>query len=286
MPQVKTEQDFELFPAGPATVQLVSVEEREMDKFDKSGKELRWLWNFKKDPASETECLTVFTRDRYGNSRATLTILLDMLVPGITKDEAGALDTNTLVGSWYETLVKHSASKNDANKLYAEASYFKPLDPLPVIPHGAAAQPNPAPPAVAPSSQPALPETGQESSADAPLTDTGDGRDCQRAFTTVDAAWAAGSAATFGSPRERAEVLMAGLIKEALDLGMDINALSLFGVNNWDDPLRSKNFTPQVEAAVRGAKNLGFIMDAAKQLKPLVTEAREAATHDIFADGQ
>ncbi len=130
MATLQVEKTRTLCPPGPATFALQEVEVIQMQSFDGSGQVERLLWRFvssKRDPEGAFYEVPVFTGYSYGNPKAKLTWLLDMLLPGITKREADNLDTETLVGRHYEGSVKHGTSERDPDKKVATFTYLRPL---------------------------------------------------------------------------------------------------------------------------------------------------------------
>lgn len=132
MPVIQTETSRNLCPAGPQIIELKEVKETELPDFnDPNLMQTRLIWRFETvgeaDEAGNPYEIAIFTGTRYGNSRAKLTWLLDMLVPGMTSAKAQALDTDTLIGNRYETQVKHVQGLKDPSKKFAECQYFRPL---------------------------------------------------------------------------------------------------------------------------------------------------------------
>jgi hypothetical protein len=129
--RVQVEAPRELHPIGLATFTLAAVETIQQPSFnDPTQMVERWIWRFqsdRKDEAGQPLEVAVFTGQKYGNSQARLTWLLDLMVPGITIAQAQALDTDELLGRRYEGSVKHEISTNDPNKRLATFSYLKPL---------------------------------------------------------------------------------------------------------------------------------------------------------------
>jgi hypothetical protein len=122
MPQVETEQ--ELIPAGEHILTLRSVDEKEMSKFGSKNENdttTRWIWKFTsqmRDDDDKPYTLVIYTNTRYGNSNASLTHLLDLLIPNCTKEIARSLNTDDILGNKYKARIKHVTG--DTGKMRAE----------------------------------------------------------------------------------------------------------------------------------------------------------------------
>lgn len=134
MPILNVSKPRTLHPTGLFTFTLAGVETIQMKSFDGTGVVDRLIWRFvsgKKDADGTFLEVPVFTGFSYGDPRAKLTWLLDMVRPGITKREADQLDTESLVGSRYEGQVKHATSEQDADKKISGFTYLRPVDAPP-----------------------------------------------------------------------------------------------------------------------------------------------------------
>jgi len=132
MPTVQIERPRTLCPAGLYTFALAEVNTVEMDAFNPlDGKVERWVWRFVSNRINPEDGLQyeipIFTGQAYGNPKAKLTWLLDMLLPGITKVQAANLDTDTLIGKTFDGSVKHAQSQKDPDKKIAEIQYLRPI---------------------------------------------------------------------------------------------------------------------------------------------------------------
>jgi hypothetical protein len=150
MPQLTVEKTRTLCPPGLHVFELKEVSTITMQSFDGTGQVERLLWRFvssKRDPEGAFFEVPVFTGYSYGNPKAKLTWLLDMLRPGISKREADNLDTDRLVGERYEGSVKHATSERDPDKKVATFAYLRPVDAPPdpfVDDNTGAVEPEPA----------------------------------------------------------------------------------------------------------------------------------------------
>jgi hypothetical protein len=129
MPVVQTERPRTLCPPGLYEVVLAEVTTQMMPAFSGDGEVERWLWRFvtnKRDENGQYIEIPVFTGGVYGNSRAKLTWLLDMIRPGITKAQADRLNTDDLIGSHFEAQVKHEQSVRDPETKVATFAYIRP----------------------------------------------------------------------------------------------------------------------------------------------------------------
>jgi hypothetical protein len=99
-------------PAGDHLLCLVSVEEKYMPSFNDPKQEtLRWVWQFKAkatDPETGDRYeYRVYTGPTYGDSRATLTILLDQICPDWTDEQKQNVNTDELLNTYYKAKIRH-----------------------------------------------------------------------------------------------------------------------------------------------------------------------------------
>lgn len=132
MPAIEVERPRTLCPAGLYTFKLAEIKTVQMDAFNpEDGKVNRWVWRFVSNRINpEDGCqfeIGVVTGMQYGNGRAKLTWLLDMLVPGFTKAQAATFDTDSLIGKTFDGSVKHAQSQKDPDKKIAEIQYLRPI---------------------------------------------------------------------------------------------------------------------------------------------------------------
>src|SRR5207253_2755618 len=130
MPVVQTERPRTLCAPGIYEVVLADVTTQMMPAFSGDGEVERWLWRFvtnKQDENGQYIEVPIFTGGVYGNSRAKLTWLLDMLIPGITKQQADRLNTDDLIGMRFEGSVKHEQSVKDPETKIATFAYLRPV---------------------------------------------------------------------------------------------------------------------------------------------------------------
>ncbi|MBA2704623.1 MAG: hypothetical protein H0U60_12330 [Blastocatellia bacterium] len=132
MPVVSTTKDRPLCPAGPHLLKLMDVESKLMPGFETTVESENWIWQFHTKKVAEDGSpyeVTVFTRTHYGPARAKLTWLLDMMVPGITPEQAEGLDTDALIGQSFKAQIKHSKGIKDPTRTFAEVVFLEPLTP-------------------------------------------------------------------------------------------------------------------------------------------------------------
>ncbi len=144
MPMIELEKKFErgpLIPKGEHVLKLVSVEKRRITSTfskEEDGKADKFIWEFhaaQKDDNGKPFTYTVFTGVRYGNNKAGLTDLLNQMIPDITEETAAELDTEDLVGTKYNTQIRHN--KSDKGELFPAHIYLTPFKA------GAKAKPKP-----------------------------------------------------------------------------------------------------------------------------------------------
>lgn len=137
-----TQKEFVLIPAGLQKLKLVTIIEKEFpDKFNTNGGNPvnRLIWTFMSKQTDEDGVpyeYAVFTGETYGNDKAALTLLVDMVIPNTTPDSWGALIQEDGLNSlrdavcdkWYEAQIKHVKGK-DGGKARADHVYIKPIAP-------------------------------------------------------------------------------------------------------------------------------------------------------------
>lgn len=130
MPTIDVEKPRPPCPPGDHLLVLSEVVTY-MPKSGYGGKEPQegLIWRFlssQKDEDGNYYEMPVFTGKRYGNSKATLTWLLDMIHPGITPEVAEGLNTDRYVGSKFQGPVKNEINK-DTGKKYPVFVYLRPV---------------------------------------------------------------------------------------------------------------------------------------------------------------
>ena len=117
-----TEKERVIIPAGDHILKLVKIDPREMDDLygkSSTGKVIRVLWVFESnetDDYGNPYEYGHFTNDVYGNEKAGLTLLVDMLVPGMTKAVYDEYDNDDLIGKKFRAQIKHVQKDNGAMK--------------------------------------------------------------------------------------------------------------------------------------------------------------------------
>jgi hypothetical protein len=129
MPALTVEEPRPLCPVGPATFRLAEVTQKMQKSFDGSGEVPRLIWKFVSNrvaPTGEFYEVSVWTGLAYGNQKARLTWLLDLVSPGMTAEKAKKLNTDLFVGQDFEAAVKHGASEKDGTP-FATFLYLRPV---------------------------------------------------------------------------------------------------------------------------------------------------------------
>ena len=111
MPTATKSEAPVLIPAGKHILTLRSVEEIESDNYNGDGKTLQWLWKFissQVDDDGTNYELRWYTGPTYGNPKAKLTDLLNMLMPDADEDERATVDTDTLCKKKYSAQILHA----------------------------------------------------------------------------------------------------------------------------------------------------------------------------------
>ncbi len=131
MATLSTEKPRVLCPPGNHVVTLVEVTTY-MPKQGYGGKppQEKLIWRFvshlKSPETNEYYEVPVFTGYKYGNGKATLTGLLDMIWPGVTPELAEGMDTDQFLGTRYESLVKHERQDPTADP-FPVFVYLRPM---------------------------------------------------------------------------------------------------------------------------------------------------------------
>ena len=127
----ETQKEKALIPAGEHILKLIKIDPREMDDlYGKSttGKVTRVLWVFvsnETDDSGEPYEYGVFTNDKYGNEKAGMTLLIDMMVPGMTVEKFEDYETDDLLGKKFRSQIKHI--KKDNGGMKATHVYITPI---------------------------------------------------------------------------------------------------------------------------------------------------------------
>ncbi len=122
-----------LIPAGEHVLKLSSVEGKEMDDHygrSATGKTTRYVWSFVSNESDDDGVpfeYAVFTGDQYGNAKAGMTLLVDMLVPGMTPEKFEDFDSDDLIGKRFKAQIKHQA-REDGKGMAAKHVYIAPLN--------------------------------------------------------------------------------------------------------------------------------------------------------------
>lgn len=130
----ETEKPRPLISAGEHVLKFLGVESKQLDdKFgrsnDGSGKITRNIWQFvsqETDDEGNPFEYGVFTGSAYGNEKAAMTALVDMLVPGMTMEKFSDFDSDDLVGKKFRAQIKH-VKKDDGNGVRAVHVYVTPV---------------------------------------------------------------------------------------------------------------------------------------------------------------
>jgi hypothetical protein len=129
VPTISLTSHSPLCPAGAQRLVLVEVVEKELAGPTPGETVPKLLWRFHTaatDFLGRPYEIVVFTGLSYGHPNARLTWLLDMLLPHRTAAEREALDTDTLIGTEYDAIVKHAPGFRDPKRTYAEIQFLKP----------------------------------------------------------------------------------------------------------------------------------------------------------------
>jgi hypothetical protein len=154
-----------MIPAGEHIVTLKEVVlHRVTNNYsqDPDGKINKLMFGFLADstqPGGNPYEYAAWTGTTYGDHRAALTQLLDMMIPGLAKGAKVAL--NSLVGNRYRALIQHRTNPN-TGKQHAAHVYILPIDAA------SASTAVQQPPALNPSVQPP-PQSPPDAEVPAPL---------------------------------------------------------------------------------------------------------------------
>jgi hypothetical protein len=133
MPIPTTTEEKPLIPKGTHIVILREVVEKDVNSQysnREDGKVTKWMWKFESttlDEKDEPYELVQFTNTSYGSSSATLTKLLDQMVPGIDIDRAATFDTDTLIGKRFEATIKHEPNAKNEKRPYVVLEMIQPV---------------------------------------------------------------------------------------------------------------------------------------------------------------
>ena len=125
MPVLQVQKPLPVCPQGIHTFRLVEVKPSFSEKFQTD----QLMWRFvsnKRSPEGDLYEVPVWTGLAYGNPKAKLTWLLDMLEPGIVPEQADGLDTDVYLHREYEGSVKHQR-KQDGSGMFATFAYLRPV---------------------------------------------------------------------------------------------------------------------------------------------------------------
>lgn len=129
-----------LIPPGAYTLTLRAIKDKDVeDRWhpDDDGTlpmVKKMVWEFesdKKDPESgQNYEHSVWTGLYYGNEKANLTLLLDMIAPDIDpKAKKKGIDVEQFVGRRFKARIKHET--NDSGKTYAKLTMLDPIEEMP-----------------------------------------------------------------------------------------------------------------------------------------------------------
>ena len=129
--KLEVQKEYALIPAGEHILKLSSCDVQEFeDRYGKSnsGKverlKFRIVSNETDDDGTPYD-FVVYTGMTYGNEKAGLTKLIDMLVPGMTEKQFADFDTDDLVGKKFRAQIKHV--KKDDGKMKPDFVYMAPI---------------------------------------------------------------------------------------------------------------------------------------------------------------
>jgi hypothetical protein len=121
-----------MIPAGEHILTLKECERILTTPFgadpDSADKEPQLIWRFVSNKADEDGTKYAFhtyTKFVYGDPRANLTKLLDLLVPGMNKEKAKSLDSDEMIGKKWKVHIRHEKnSKGDPKPVIALAEEY------------------------------------------------------------------------------------------------------------------------------------------------------------------
>lgn len=134
--------ELPLIPAGEHILTLRAVKEVEFDDTygkGENGKVKRLHWRFTSNEEDDEGCpyeLNLYTNMAYGNSKASLTRLLDNMIPGVKLvgmtvcDKNGdEVETEELIGKKFKSQIKHHV--NEAGKKRGDYVFITPIKAKP-----------------------------------------------------------------------------------------------------------------------------------------------------------
>lgn len=135
MAKIEVQAPFEkgaIIPKGEHVLKLTEVKQvRINSQFSKEedGKVDKYIWIFlstDKDPENGKPYeYPIFTNTKYGNDKASLTQLLNQLVPEMDEEMAADFDTDDIVGSRFEAMIRHE--KAPTGEMFAKHTYIMPF---------------------------------------------------------------------------------------------------------------------------------------------------------------
>lgn len=124
-----TQKALPLIPAGEHVLTLREVGTKEFPSFNNPNEQVeRTMWRFTSNEEDEDGApyeFRQYTGMVYGNNKAALTKLIDMLVPGMTEDDFEEFDSDDLIGKKFKAQIKHA--KNDKGDVKPELVFITPL---------------------------------------------------------------------------------------------------------------------------------------------------------------
>ena len=138
----EVEKPRPLIPSGEHVLALREIVRKSVtSKFARTedGRTEKLMWRFEAaqlDPDGEPFEFVTFTGSKYGNERAALTELLDLIVPGMNIEIAKSLDPNSLLHRRFRAIIRHRRDEQ-ANKVYAHLHFAEPLTSPPTQPDNA-----------------------------------------------------------------------------------------------------------------------------------------------------
>lgn len=132
MPESEPTPKHTPIPAGDHVLTLISVEEQMRPTYNNpSVDEPRWTWQFKaveKNPETgESYEFRIYSGRYYGNPKATLTLLLDMMLPNWTTAQKERINTDTILSSVYRARIRHEAAEKAGDPPKPRLVYIEPF---------------------------------------------------------------------------------------------------------------------------------------------------------------
>ena len=127
----ETQKEYPLIPSGEHVLKLTGCDVQEFeDRYGKSdtGTVERIKWRFMSQEEDESGVpydFVVYTGKAYGNDKAGLTRLIDMLVPGMNEKKFADFDSDDLIGKKFRAQIKHV--KKDDGKIKPDYVYMAPM---------------------------------------------------------------------------------------------------------------------------------------------------------------